>query len=74
MAGVRGRGLLRAIVLRSDLAAGVTAAARDAGFLVNTVAPDAIRLVPPLTITRDELDLFVTALPSLIATTKESAP
>ncbi|KGN42516.1 acetylornithine transaminase [Knoellia aerolata] len=74
VAGVRGRGLLRAIVLRSDLAAGVTAAARDAGFLVNPVAPDALRLVPPLTITRDELDLFVTALPSLIATTKESAP
>ena len=42
----------------------------------------AIRLVPPLTITRDELDLFVAALPTLIATAtatatataKESAP
>lgn len=66
--GVRGRGLLRAIVLRSDLSAGVAAAARDAGFLVNAVAPDAIRLVPPLVVTRDELDLFVAALPALLAT------
>ena len=65
---VRGRGLLRAIVLRSDLSAAVVAAARTAGFLVNAVAPNALRLVPPLTITRDELDLFVSALPSLIET------
>lgn len=74
IAGVRGRGLLRAIVLRSDLSAGVAAAARDAGFLVNPVAPNAVRLVPPLIVTRDELDLFVTALPTLIAKAKESTP
>ena len=74
--GVRGRGLLRAIVLRSDLSAGVAAAAREAGFLVNPVAPEAIRLVPPLVVTREELDLFVAALPSLLATAhaKESTP
>jgi acetylornithine aminotransferase len=76
--GMRGRGLLRAIVFRADISARLTAAAREAGFLVNPVAPDAIRLVPPLTITRDELDLFVAALPSLIstatATAKEPGP
>lgn len=70
--GVRGRGLLRAIVLRSDLSAAIAAAAREAGFLVNPVAPNAIRLIPPLVVTRDELDLFVAALPALIATAKES--
>ncbi|MFC7489033.1 MULTISPECIES: acetylornithine transaminase [unclassified Knoellia] len=74
IAGVRGRGLLRAIVLRSDLSAGIAAAAREAGFLVNPVAPSAIRLVPPLVISREELDLFVAALPSLISTAKESSP
>ncbi len=72
--GVRGRGLLRAIVLRSDLSAAVAAAGREAGFLINPVAPNAIRLVPPLVVTRDELDLFVAALPALIATAKESTP
>lgn len=70
--GVRGRGLLRAIVLRSDLSAAVAAAAREAGFLVNPVAPNAIRLVPPLVVTSDELDQFVAALPALIDTAKES--
>ncbi|WP_353953516.1 acetylornithine transaminase [Knoellia sp. S7-12] len=72
--GVRGRGLLRAIMLRSDLSAGIVAAAREAGFLVNPVAPNAIRLVPPLVVTRDEMDLFVAALPALITTAKESTP
>ncbi|MEO7270313.1 MAG: acetylornithine transaminase [Knoellia sp.] len=72
--GVRGRGLLRAIVLRADLSAAVAAAGREAGFLINPVAPNAIRLVPPLVVTRDELDLFVAALPALIATAKESTP
>ena len=71
--GVRGRGLLRAIVLRSDLSAGIAAAAREAGFLVNPVAPNALRLVPPLIVTAAELDTFVTALPALIATATASA-
>ena len=71
--GVRGRGLLRAIVLRSDLSAGIAVAAREAGFLVNPVAPNAIRLVPPLVISSDELDLFVAALPALIATATATA-
>jgi acetylornithine/N-succinyldiaminopimelate aminotransferase len=71
--GVRGQGLLRAIVLRSDLSAAVAAAGREAGFLINPVAPNAIRLVPPLVVTGDELDLFVAALPALIATAKESS-
>lgn len=72
--GVRGRGLLCAIVLRSDLSAAVAAAGREAGFLINPVAPSAIRLVPPLVVTSDELDLFVAALPALIATAKEPKP
>lgn len=72
--GVRGRGLLRAIVLRSDLSAGIAAAAREAGFLVNPVAPNALRLVPPLIVTAAELDTFVTALPALIATATAKEP
>lgn len=69
--GVRGRGLLRAIVLREDVSAAVCAAAREAGFLVNPVSPNAIRLIPPLIVTADEVSLFVDALPDLIATAKE---
>ena len=64
--GTRGAGLLRAIVLAGDWSAAVVAHARDAGFIVNPVAPNAIRLAPPLVVSTDELDLFVDALPGLL--------
>src|SRR6478609_3445538 len=64
--GIRGAGLLRAITLAGEHSAAVAALARDAGFIVNPVAPDAIRLAPPLVVTTAELDLFVDALPGLL--------
>ena len=64
--GVRGAGLMRAITLAAEVAPVVAALAREAGFIVNPVAPDALRLVPPLVITTAELDLFVDALPGLL--------
>ena len=75
--GVRGAGLLRAITLSRDVAPQLAAAARTAGFIVNPVAPDAIRLAPPLVITTEQLDAFVSALPALldaIDTTPEEQP
>ena len=54
--GVRGRGLLQALVLARPVAADVVGAALDAGLVVNDVAPDAIRLAPALTINDAELD------------------
>ncbi len=66
IAGVRGRGLLRAIHLAEPVAASVVARALDAGFIVNAVAPDAVRLAPPLIIDALELDSFVDALPGLL--------
>jgi len=67
IAGVRGVGLWRAIVLTAPLAPGVEAAARRAGFLVNAVQPDAIRLAPPLILTAAEADEFTAALPAILA-------
>jgi acetylornithine/N-succinyldiaminopimelate aminotransferase len=66
IAGVRGAGLWRAIVLAAPLAPGVEAAARRAGFLVNAVQPDAIRLAPPLILTAAEADEFTAALPGIL--------
>ncbi|AKU16677.1 acetylornithine transaminase [Luteipulveratus mongoliensis] len=63
---VRGRGLLRAIPLREPVAPALAAAAREAGFIVNPVSPQAIRLAPPLIITPEQLDTFVAALPGLL--------
>jgi acetylornithine aminotransferase len=68
LAGVRGSGLWRAIVLTHPKSAQVEAAARDAGFLVNAIQPKAIRLAPPLIITPDEAASFVAALPEILRT------
>jgi acetylornithine aminotransferase len=44
----------------------VEAAAREAGFLVNAVQPDAIRLAPPLVLSADEAGAFTDALPGIL--------
>ena len=48
---VRGRGLLLAAVLAQPPAADLERACRTHGLIVNAVAPDAIRLAPPLVLT-----------------------
>jgi len=53
---VRGRGLLIAVGLSKDVSADVVAAARERGLLTNNVRPNAVRLMPPLTVTDDEID------------------
>jgi acetylornithine/N-succinyldiaminopimelate aminotransferase len=52
----RGRGLLQALVLDRPAAATVTAAALEHGLIVNDVAPDAVRLAPPLVIDEAAVD------------------
>ena len=64
--GVRGAGLLRAVMLASDVAPQLAVRAREAGFIVNPVSPAAIRLAPPLVITREQVDTFLAALPGLL--------
>jgi acetylornithine aminotransferase len=66
VAGVRGRGLWLAVVLTAEVAAKVEGAARRAGFLVNAVQPDAIRLAPPLILSTDQARQFTDALPAIL--------
>ncbi|EWM64398.1 MULTISPECIES: acetylornithine transaminase [Micromonospora] len=63
---VRGAGLLLGIVLDQPVSAAAAAALRDAGFLVNPVQPDVIRLAPPLILTVAQADAFVAALPAAL--------
>ncbi|TCN49559.1 acetylornithine aminotransferase [Rhodococcus sp. SMB37] len=63
---VRGSGLLLGVVLTDTKAAAVETSARDAGFLVNAAAPDVIRLAPPLILTEEQANGFVTALPEIL--------
>ena len=74
---VRGRGLLRGVVLTAPHAKAVEAAAGDAGFLVNAATPEVIRLAPPLIITAGQIESFLAALPGILdaaAVTAEGAP
>jgi acetylornithine/N-succinyldiaminopimelate aminotransferase len=66
VAGVRGAGLLLGIALREPVSAAVAAAARRSGYLVNNVAPDAIRLAPPLIIDHEQAQGFLAALPAAL--------
>ncbi len=66
LAGVRGQGLWLAAILTENAATDVEAAALRAGFLVNAVQPDAIRLAPPLIITAAEASAFLSALPAIL--------
>jgi acetylornithine aminotransferase len=63
---VRGRGLLRGICLSQPVAAAVSDAALDAGFIINAPRPDVLRIAPPLIITAMQLDTFVGALGDLL--------
>ena len=66
VAGARGEGLLVAVQLAAPVAADVAAALLEAGFIVNPVAPDALRLAPPLILTADQADTFLEALPAAL--------
>lgn len=71
IAGVRGHGLLIAIQLTGEHSSKIAARALDAGFIVNAVNPQAIRLAPPLIITSAQLEPFVEFLSTLPRTADE---
>jgi len=59
LAAVRGRGLMLGLVLAAGspcTAAGLRLALEDAGLLSVPAAGEVLRLLPPLTVTEDELD------------------
>ncbi|MEU3711298.1 acetylornithine transaminase [Streptomyces catenulae] len=73
VASIRGAGLLLGIVLTEPLAPQAQQAAQDAGLLVNAVAPDVIRLAPPLIVSDDDVDTFLRKLPGVLDTAREAA-
>lgn len=66
VAGARGAGLLVAIELAEPVAARAAAGALAAGFIVNPVAPTALRLAPPLILSAGQADEFLVALPEIL--------
>ncbi|MEU0470535.1 MULTISPECIES: acetylornithine transaminase [Amycolatopsis] len=67
--GVRGAGLLIGITLGEPVSPAVAQAAQAAGYLVNPVAPDTIRLAPPLILSQEQAEGFLAALPGALDTT-----
>ncbi|MFF9011789.1 acetylornithine transaminase [Streptomyces sp. NPDC014870] len=67
VAEVRGAGLLLGLVLTEPVAPAVQQAAQQAGFLVNAAGPATVRLAPALTVTDDQVDLLVKALPEILS-------
>ncbi|QOC92549.1 acetylornithine transaminase [Micromonospora craniellae] len=63
VSGVRGTGLLLGVTLTAPVSAAATETLRGAGFLVNPIQPDVLRLAPPLILTADQADAFLAALP-----------
>ncbi len=59
---VRGEGLLLGVVLGEPVAAALAACALEAGFIVNAVAADTIRLAPPLILTAAQAQELTQAL------------
>jgi predicted acetylornithine/succinylornithine family transaminase len=62
----RGRGLMWGLQL-NEVAAPVVAAARERHLLVLTAGSDVLRIVPPLTISRDEIERGATILEEVLA-------
>jgi acetylornithine/N-succinyldiaminopimelate aminotransferase len=64
--GVRGRGLLLAMVLRSDRAAAIVERAFERGLLLNAPRPNVLRFMPALNVTPDEIDELARRLDALL--------
>ena len=65
IADVRGKGLMVGIELTKPGAEYVDKL-REAGFLINCTADKVLRFVPPLTITKADIDKFVKALDEIL--------
>ncbi|XVS62783.1 acetylornithine transaminase [Actinosynnema sp. CA-299493] len=68
ISGVRGAGLLLGITLREAVSAKAAAAAQRAGYLINPIQPDVIRLAPPLVLDEADAHRLVADLPSFLPT------
>jgi acetylornithine/N-succinyldiaminopimelate aminotransferase len=63
---VRGRGLLLALDLKHPIAASIVAQAFDDGVLLNAPQPNALRFMPALNVTREEIAAMIDALDAIL--------
>jgi len=63
---VRGRGLLLALDLKLQIGASIVAQALEAGLLLNSPQPDALRFMPALNVTREEIAAMIDQLDAIL--------
>jgi len=63
---VRGRGLLLALDLKLPISASIAAEGFEAGVLLNAPQPDALRFMPALNVTREEILLMIECLDAIL--------
>ena len=63
---VRGRGLLLALDLKLPIGASIVAQAFAAGVLLNSPQPDALRFMPALNVTREEIAAMIDCLDAIL--------
>jgi len=68
VASIRGAGLMWAVQFTSDIGERITNAALSNGLILNNVRPNAVRIVPPLTVTEEELEQGLAILEHVIET------
>ena len=66
---VRGRGLLLALDLKLPIGASIVAQAFEAGVLVNSPQPDALRFMPALNVRREEITEMIECLDAILTKT-----
>jgi acetylornithine/succinyldiaminopimelate/putrescine aminotransferase len=67
---VRGRGLLIAVEFNKDLAGAIKLSCIENGMTINDVKPNALRIMPPLTISNKEIDEALTILDKVFSEIK----
>ena len=63
---IRGRGLLLALDLKLPIGASIVAQAFEQGLLLNSPQPDALRFMPALNVTRDEIGAMIDGLDGIM--------
>jgi acetylornithine/N-succinyldiaminopimelate aminotransferase len=63
---VRGRGLLLALDLKMPIGPAIVAQAFEAGLLLNSPQPDALRFMPALNVTREEIAEMIDGLDAIL--------
>ena len=70
---VRGRGMIRGVGLKDhDLPGKVVKACRERGVLLLSAGADAVRFVPPLIVTKEEVGKAIDVLESVLVTMSET--